>query len=521
MGIAIASAAPAGTSTASPQPIVGTKEGRLLGQRSGGVDRFLGIAFAAPAQRWTPAARPTRWAGLRGATKSRQGCAAPNSGDGPESLNEDCLYLDIYRPAGVRRGARLPVIVFLHGGGNNWGSPAIYDGERIARVAGAIVVIPAYRLGPFGFLALAGGSEAARARGDIGVGDQIAALRWTADHIAAFGGDPAQVTLAGESAGAADVCALLATPAARGLFGRAVMQSGFCGNVNVAIGDAERIGAAVAREAGCEDRAPLLCLRAKPAGEILRAWAAVWGARRALDPMPLFPTIPYGTSTLPEMPRAAAEAGRIAPVPLLIGFDRDELRSMLGALLPLDAGRYRAMIARAYGPLAGAISQEYPASDGSPFDALAALRSDHLIICPSIEIATVFAHRNPVAMFEFSDRTAPPFQSLGTGGGKAAPEFNRGASHTVELQYLFGYRAAAHGLSADQQALADEMAHRWVRFARDGVTAPWKPFDRQMPAITRFALPQDGGIVVRNDIADEHRCRFWHDHDMAVSTIAP
>ena len=243
-------------------PVVGIASGRIEGIEELDVERFLGIPFArAPlgALRWKSPLPAAKWEGVRQTTASHIGCVAPESADGPARDTEDCLYVDVYRPARTRAAARLPVMVFFHGGGNKWGAPDIYDGIRMAREAHSIVIIPAYRLGVFGFLALPGDTA-----GDTALRDQIAALKWVRSNATLLGGSPDAVTIAGESAGGTDVCALLASPLAKRLFSAAIVQSGFCyGNPDRQ--SAEAIGLAVAKQAGCTNP-PAGCLRALPTG---------------------------------------------------------------------------------------------------------------------------------------------------------------------------------------------------------------------------------------------------------------
>ena len=497
-------------------PVVSIASGRIEGTVELDVERFLGVPFArAPlgALRWKSPVPVAKWEGVRQTTASHVGCVAPESFDGPASDTEDCLYLDVYRPARAGAGGRLPVMVFFHGGGNKWGAPDIYDGIRMAREAHAIVIIPAYRLGVFGFLALPGETA-----GDTALHDQIAALEWVRSNATLLGGSSDTVTVAGESAGGADVCALLASPLAKGLFSAAIIQSGFCyGNPDRQ--SAEALGLAVAKQAGCTTGVPAKCLRALPTARVVAAWDAVWAAGTLKTP--LFPMTPTGTAALPHAPLAAFAAGDRAPVPVLVGYDRDELQSFLSGEYPLSPERFNEIVKRAYGAEANSVKAEYPLSAGTdPVYTLAAIRSDQMIICPGFLTADALAKHGPVSTFEFADRMAPPFRGLAL--HHPDPEgFEQGAAHTSELQYLFGYKAVARELTASQVALADRMTNLWVAFGRVPSPQEWPHYSSSERRTTVFALPAAQGIRSRTDAFDLHHCRFWSERPIGATVLLP
>ena len=425
---------------------------------------------------------------------------------------EDCLYLDVYRPARAAVGERLPVMVFFHGGGNKWGAPDIYDGIRMAREAHAIVIIPAYRLGVFGFLAIPGD-----AAGDTALRDQIAALKWVRGNAALLGGSQDAVTIAGESAGGTNVCALLASPLAKGLFSAAIVQSGFCyGNPDRQ--SAQAVGLAVAKQAGCTD-SPAKCLRNLPAARVVAAWDAVWASGSLKTP--LFPMTATGTPALPRAPLEAFAAGYRAQVPVLVGYDRDELRSFLSREYPLAPGRFNEIVERAYGTAADSLKSEYSLSAGTdPLYTLAAMRSDQMIVCPSFLTADALAKHGPVSTYEFADRTAPPF--LGLALRHPDPEgFEQGAGHTSELQYLFGYKAGAGGLTASQVVLADRMTKLWIEFGRVPSAPEWSNYGGSDRRTTVLSLPAAQGIRTRTDAFDLHHCRFWSERPIGATALLP
>lgn len=214
-------------------PVVRTDGGLISGERLGPVDAFLGVPYAAPPvadRRWRPPQPVSSWPGTRNATRFAPACMQKGvsmPGETPPSISEDCLYLNIWRPRGRRAPA--PVMVWIHGGGYANGSAAmpLYWGDRLA-AKGVLVVSLGYRLGPFGFLAHPELSRESGqgTSGNYGLMDQIAALRWVQRNITRLGGDSQNVTLFGQSAGAMSISILMASPEAKGLFHRAIGQSG-------------------------------------------------------------------------------------------------------------------------------------------------------------------------------------------------------------------------------------------------------------------------------------------------------
>jgi carboxylesterase type B len=258
--------------------VVDTDKGAVRGHTADGVIKFLGIPYAAPPVgnlRWKPPAPAHHWKGIRNATKVGSRCSQLESSYGPRVDAEDCLYLNIYRPRNADESSDesedLPVLFMIHGGAFAIGSGDQHDGALISRTDKIIVVSINYRLGVFGFLSLPSLSAEApdRSSGNYGMLDWLAALRWTHRNIAAFGGDPENVTIAGESAGGIAVCATLASPLARELFSRAVIQSGSCDSRTLA--DSHAAGAGLAASLGCTIPArAAACMRSKTRGDAPR-----------------------------------------------------------------------------------------------------------------------------------------------------------------------------------------------------------------------------------------------------------
>jgi para-nitrobenzyl esterase len=296
---------------------VGTPEGHA----------FLGIPFAAPPigpLRFSAPSPPATWSTVRDATRAGPICPqASLPGAGRQS--EDCLNLNVYAPSDAASNHPRPVMVWLYGGGFSGGDNVTYDPSRLAQRRGVIVVSPNYRVGAFGFLAhpaLRGPGE-----GAYGLLDQQAALRWVARNIAGFGGDPGNVTLFGESAGGWSVCYQLAAPGARGLFQRAIIQSGACASPlsTVSVDDAEAGGVRMALALGCKAGADAAdCLRHASTHALLKAPPS----RRGLLGLDSW-SAASGGDVLPVSPREAFEAGHFAAVPVVDGTNRDEGRLFL------------------------------------------------------------------------------------------------------------------------------------------------------------------------------------------------
>ena len=361
---ALALALALGTSSptlAGDAPIVDAPAGAVRGETVGAADVYRGVPYAqAPVNdlRWRAPQPLPRWSGVREARRFGPACMQPESPfyDHP-GMSEDCLFLNIWAPADARDA---PVMVWIHGGSlvGGAGSDPIHDGSAFA-AQGIMVVSINYRLGPLGWLAhpaLSAESEQG-VSGNYGLLDQIQALRWVRDNIGAFGGDPGNVTIAGESAGALSVVLLMASPDARGLFHRAIAQSPYMITMPplrdggyVDWPDAETIGASLAEHLNAGD---LDALRAMDAGAIV-AGAAGTG---------YFPLATIDGHILPDQLVDIFDRGEQAPVPVLAGFNEGEIRSLRFLLPPApgSAEAYTREIRARYGDLAEAFLDHYPA----------------------------------------------------------------------------------------------------------------------------------------------------------------
>ena len=480
-------------------PAVHLAQGELTGSSSDSVEEYLGIPYAKPPVgdlRWRPPVPADPWAGTLDATKPAPDCAQGAGGDSDGSLSENCLYLNVYAPAAAKKD--MPVVVFIHGGGYTAGTPNIYDGRRFADTGEAVVVIPAYRLGNFGFFATPGTAAEGEfgAQGNWGILDQQEALRWVADNIAAFGGDPDNVTIVGESAGAGSVCVQLASPTAEGLFDRAVIESLGCG-ISVAPRPSD-----VTADWGCaaDDMA---CLRAVPAAEIVGTPAS-FGANAPIA----------GGPDLPVPPLQAAADGTLADVPLIVGATRDEWIGFESGAYPLAPEAYEARIRAQFGAAADEVLARYPADAGEdPIFPMGWVSGDSFIVCPAFASAQAFVEAgNSVYFYEFADRTAPGWRSLGDPFPPSTLQL--GATHTTELQYLFDYQAAQHGLNREQDKLSAQMVGLWTSFAKTGVpkgtkgTPEWKAFDGER--VLELQTKSAGGSQMISTFEQSHNCDFWN-----------
>jgi para-nitrobenzyl esterase len=497
-------------------PIVTTTDGAVRGTAGPGGDAFLGLPYAAPPTgnlRWRPPQPPAHWHGVRDATSFAPSCPQNPAGNPflpPGLISEDCLYLNVYTPAprSSDQGDQ-PVLVWIHGGGLTQDGSRNYDPTTLA-ADGVVVVTINYRLGALGFLA----HPALAARpggpaGNYGLMDQQAALRWVQANIRRFGGNPHNVTIAGESAGGLSVLAQMVSPGARGLFQKAIIQSGAFALNQQPLAAAETAGEAFAAKAGCPDQTAA-CLRKLPVADLVNTPFA--GIPGVVDGQVL--TEPIGT---------ALAAGRFARVPVLDGTNHDEERIFVsfGRAIsggtnvaipdqPVTAGNYQSDIAAVLGvpaARAAAIAAEYPlAAYPAPAVAFSALAGDANFACPALQLDSLTAKRVPTFAYEFNDDAAP----LRFTPPLAGPPV---ATHGSELQYLFELpNAPVPGtLSAGQQALAESMQAAWASFAASGNPAttavPWPVFGHANRASVLSLVPSQPQL--ETDFAARHHCSFW------------
>jgi para-nitrobenzyl esterase len=504
-------AAPADAADAPRDPsLVRVSDGLLRGAVHDRGRLFAGIPFAAPpvgALRFRPPSPVTPWQGTLDATWPRAQCAQGRSSYALPSYDEDCLYLNVYTPPVRRHGKPLPVMVWIHGGAFENGSGSSYNASAVAAKGGVVVVTVNYRLGPFGWLVHPGldaeaAAAGAGASGNYGLADQQAALRWVRRNAAAFGGDRRNVTIFGESAGGASVCALLASPTARGLFHRAIAQSG-CTTLQRPRADATATGTAYARAAGCTDAATAVaCLRARTPQQLLAAQPA-----RGTGNPPWSPV-----AGVPILPRDAADAfatGRFNRVPFLHGTNHDEGTFLLLTILGdyrLTPESYVLGLTTRYGDDAAAVLAAYPyAAYPTPTNAMAATITDSVFACPAIEADRQARRFTRVYGYEFDDRDAPELLPA---------DFPLGAYHAAELQYVFQYTpvlSLVPAFTAPQRALSDAMLTYWTDFAKRG-TPNSRGSVRGPEARAERLLDLDpAGLkpLPFKDFEADHHCDLW------------
>lgn len=471
---------PLPTSCVSTAAVVCTQSGQVQGAIEGNFRAFRGIPFAAPPVgnlRWSPPAPPASWQGVRNATAFGYRCPQTDHGSTPLG-NEDCLTLNVYAinpPASSRQ----PVMVYIHGGGEIFGSAQEAPWNLPPPLAGhgVIVVTVQYRLGLLGFLAhpLLTAESPQRSSGNYALMDLIAALKWVRDNIAEFGGDPARVMIFGESAGSVNVQALIASPAAAGLYSAAGMESGVFkgGLIGTSVEYAYHWYADVESSVNCDTAADVLaCLRAVPADTLVLTKANSYDTGWFnIEPI-----------VLPEDPFLKLQ--RLgSPVPLLIGSNSDEQALVYETAPVLDSASYAAMVHSqfdVFAPGAGdTLLSLYPATDyTSPNYALSALLSDAYFTCKTRNLARAAsgAQRSAVWRYLYTHRYE-----------NNALLNTVGAFHSAELPFVSGNLQTLtvpipYSPSDAEIALANEMMDYWARFAATGdpngsSAVQWLPYD--------------------------------------------
>ena len=466
---------------------VKTTAGEVRGTTSadGRVRIFKGIPYAAPPVgdlRWKEPRPAPAWEGVRDATEfGRQCVQGPIFGDitFPQPASEDCLTVNVWTPAA--RASRLPVMVWIHGGGFQAGAgpEPRHDGEAFVR-KGVVLVTLNYRLGVFGFLSHPDLTrESGRnASGNYGMLDQVAALRWVKDNIAAFGGDPGNVTIFGESAGSFAVSALMASPLARGLFHKAIGESGaYFGDGALALqplAASEQLGVKFAASMGADS---IAALREKPADDVLKA---------AVKTQPWFAPNIDGAFLVEDVAKTFAE-GRQAHVPLLAGWNADEVRSgiVLAKQKP-TAQSFSDDTRKRYGDHAAAILSVYPAtSDAEALESAAALASDMFIGYGTWKWIDTHARTGKSPVYRFSFDRKIPVPDGEKVNGMPATSRDIGARHAGEIEYVFGSLDSRRGVPWEpiDRTLSDAMTSYWAAFARTGKPdvkglAKWPRYDK-------------------------------------------
>jgi para-nitrobenzyl esterase len=466
--------------------------GTLSGAREGGVLAFRGVPYAAPplgARRFLPPSAPDAWSGVRDAT--RNGPVPPQlrsrladvMGECPLETGEDCLTLTIWTPANDAQ--KRPVLVWLHGGAFSSGAGSLdcYSGAKLAERGDLVVVGVNYRLGVLGYLYAPGISD-----GNLGLLDQLAALRWVRDNIAAFGGDPSAVTLCGQSAGAMSALMLMTMPQADGLFARAILQSPAMTRMTRTAADAAAIGVQFREKCGARD---LAAMQAVPVADLMRVQGELSGVHaRFADAAPLFAPVIDG-SVIPRDPLISLLERPGPNVEILMGTTREES----GAFCAIDPRIINAtpdqvagVFAREFGDRAAAEEAGYrrrrPGSDALAL--LTDVLSDQQFLMQLLAFADWRSSvGRPAHVYQFD--WSPPH----------TPK-RFGACHCIELPFVFGYGKSwseapmlGDAQAREIEALSNVIQQAWIAFTKTGdpgndALPPWPRYDTQRRTTMRF-----------------------------------
>ncbi|MGH7223246.1 MAG: carboxylesterase/lipase family protein, partial [Gemmataceae bacterium] len=474
---AIAIGAPAIAKPNLPSPTVQTADGPVTGTVTDTIGTFLGIPYAAPpagSLRWMPPQPPTPWTTPLDATQFGSEC--PQEGG---STDEDCLFLNVYVPTKAlehARSHRYPVMFWVHGGGYTTGAGGYEDPTRLVTMGNVIVVTINYRLGALGFLAHPALSAESPygGSGNYGIMDQQFAMQWVQQNIAAFGGNPKNVTIFGESAGGNSMFVNLVSPTAAGLFRRMIIESGSYEPVLPTLSGAEAAGMTFAGDVGCGDQTAA-CLRSVPVQTLLNNQPVIG----ILLGLVLTPNI--DGYVLPESIGTALAGGDFNRVPVIDGTNHDEFRGYVALLFdliggPITTAEYPSVVGTLAGVIVGgngpAILAEYPSADyPSPDLALGTWVTDYLFSCHALQADDSMVKFTQTRACEFADENAPV-------NGMPPVSFPYGAYHSAELQYLSG-ATPNPAFTSDQVELSDRMISYWTRFAKNGNPGEgWKPLSR-------------------------------------------
>lgn len=460
------------------QPKVQTSYGTIVGQQDRDLTRFFGIPYAQPPVgqlRWADPQPPQPWDGEFKAFNKGHACTQYGSGLPVLFPAEDCLTLNIWKP---NTPGPHPVMFWIHGGGQMSGASneLQYNASALAHKQNVMVVSANYRLLTSGFFALPATGSQPALYGNQAIKDLLAALQWVHGEIAAFGGDPDNITLFGESAGSTNVCALLATPKTRQpqpLFARAIMQSGACDTLGImTLEQAQAEGMKLLATLGCADAAePLDCARATPIRDILAAtrmnlFKALplrgdeWRFRIGLVvDGDLFPADPV--TLLREQPPL--------DTPILLGTNEDEGSLFVGPLHhPADPADYPGFLESRYPGQGEALASLYPmANYANAGAAHAALRGDLLFKCPTLNLARLYSAYNPVWHYSFRHDVNSVVMSVAayTFGRNAPP---LGTFHSADVGFLFDFPLLSATTRASDRAVRDFFQQAWGNFARSG-----------------------------------------------------
>ena len=516
--------------TQSATCLVSTINGDVQGTDNGSSCTFIGIPFAAPPignLRWRPPQPAAPWAPATLVANVLRQCPQINpAGSTTTQGMEDCLLLNIWAPhaasdalqaerlgAGFRRARGRPVLVWIHTGAFQAASINLADSNprKMAERTGVIVVAANYRLGPFGFMghpALTAEDPSYSSSGNYGFLDQRAAMAWVREHIAAFGGDPDNVTIAGQSAGGHSVSLHLVSPGSAGYFNRAIIQSGYASSRWSTRADAESLGTSFAASVGCTDPTQVLaCMRGKTRVEVLLAFG---NGQQQYSETPRVAWSPVVDGLdIPDQPRVLYETGNFNRVPTIIGATRDEGWIYVDRSFPtgLTVEQYEAAVRTEFGEAdAPAILAMYPVADfASPKHALSQLSGDFEGVCEARRVARLIERTwTPVYLYSFEREVAAVAQDQ--------------VIHGLDRNFVFGNNFGApsnYVLNEDDLSLFDAISSYWTRLAATG-----NPNSDDTPYWPAFRHPKGRGrgaskhIVLDWPVREGERlraaqCDFW------------
>ncbi len=496
---------------ASDVPVVRTKFGPVSGKTSGAVRAYLGIPYAAPPVgelRWKPPRDPKPWRSTLACVELPAACPQPSMGAGfvrkKLRMDEDCLYLNVWTPA-RKADAKLAVMVWIHGGGFVIGSSAkrVYAGESLAK-KGVVVVTINYRLGPFGFLAHPALSAESPngASGNWGLMDQVHALKWVRANIAAFGGDPGNVTIFGESAGAVSVYCLMSSPLARGLFHRAIAQSGAAPSRMAhlkerrgAMVSAETLGEGVARRLGATKGTgaeTLTAMREKSWREVLEASKSNLVIMPGSSSAMLLCVDGY---VLPDTPGKIFTAGGQASVPLLAGSNADEGTIFTRRMKVDSLAALKRHLRLKLGPMTDKAMEIYGATDdASAKRAITEMIGDAFVAGARRAVRSQSRIQGRTYLYHFTRST------------RWARRMGLGCFHGAEIPYVFGH-LPGRLYGEEDEKLSEKIMNYWVGFARSGDpnavgAANWPAYSEKTDTHLELGVPVRTGKGLRKKQCD-------------------
>ncbi len=565
-----------GSLSRTTNPTIKTNLGLIQGiQRYGTVNEYRGIPYAQPLtaqDRWTKARPITAWNGTLNATSFGAACPQQRRFDlTEESLIEDCLTLNVTTPTNVTSSEKLPVLVWLPGGGFVGGSSNLYRLDKLAHEGRIIVVSLNYRVGVLGFMAHPSISDGWN--GNLGLEDQRLAMQWVKDNVEAFGGDSSKITIAGESAGAASTCLhILSKTKTQGLFHQAIPLSYNClyewpslqtaltqSNITSDSSPRTPIYQRMAKKLGCADSGSvqeLNCMRNKPIAEILTKQGEV------SEIVPLFPFGPVinngSNGTIPlENFSASQISANINKIPILYGGAKDELRLYVAYATIANPSEKTSHLSAKFrndqfysyysldpSPLPcstcgnkedywstkrATIFREYFGTGPISADGLGSMFSDYTPVvglsnCAYLRTANAFSSIMPLYQWEFAD---PDALVLGVGIAPGqVPRMDLGAVHSAALNYFFPNLSNTSAIDAPDlpsksQLLANEMVQVWANFIKTGAPqttnlSNWPRFNLANTNVMRF-IPENISLT---NAESNHKCSFWKSLDPKLKPIS-